>query len=405
METKRRFGGRAGDRLRDARPRGAVRPPGRQRAVDARPNERPVPILMYHVIADPPASAPFPDLYVSRADLRAQVRWLERAGYEAVTLGRVFDAWNGRATLPAAADRPLVRRRIPEPRHRGAPDPRRSTLAGRAEPRPLEPRAVVGDRREPASGGSSPPTGRSMPTRSRTPTSRSLSGAALAREVSGSRQEIHRRFGVLPRFFCYPAGRYDAEAIAAVRRPASRERRRRSSGSPRPRGTIHAGAGAHRPRRRRRGPGAEARLARVAGQRRYRDRSASVSTLPVACRRDSRERAQLLEPAAELAHVAADGAVLLARDDRPRVRLERSGRQRRRRAVEVHQRPAVRHAPDARRDRPGRDDPATVRAEACVLDGGRLGFFESTDISPARDVPDDDVVVACLPSPAAIRPG
>lgn len=45
----------------------------------------------------------------------------------------------------------------------------------------------------------------------------SLSGAALTREVSGSRREIHRRFGVLPRFFCYPAGRYDVEAIAAVR--------------------------------------------------------------------------------------------------------------------------------------------------------------------------------------------
>ena len=40
--------------------------------------------------------------------------------------------------------------------------------------------------------------------------------AALVREVSGSRREIRRLFGVVPRFFCYPAGRYDAEAVATV---------------------------------------------------------------------------------------------------------------------------------------------------------------------------------------------
>ena len=71
----------------------------------AKPDRRAVPVLMYHVIDEPPRSAPFPGLYVSRAELRAQVRWLARAGYEAVTLGRVVDAWNGRATLPA---RPIV---------------------------------------------------------------------------------------------------------------------------------------------------------------------------------------------------------------------------------------------------------------------------------------------------------
>jgi peptidoglycan/xylan/chitin deacetylase (PgdA/CDA1 family) len=42
------------------------------------------------------------------------------------------------------------------------------------------------------------------------------SGTPLTREISGSRREILRLFGVVPRFFCYPAGRYDAEAIAAV---------------------------------------------------------------------------------------------------------------------------------------------------------------------------------------------
>jgi peptidoglycan/xylan/chitin deacetylase (PgdA/CDA1 family) len=41
-------------------------------------------------------------------------------------------------------------------------------------------------------------------------------GAALRHEVAGSRQAIRRLFGVTPRFFCYPAGRYDAETIGAV---------------------------------------------------------------------------------------------------------------------------------------------------------------------------------------------
>ena len=43
------------------------------------------------------------------------------------------------------------------------------------------------------------------------------SGAALTREISGSRREIFRLLGVLPRFFCYPAGRYDADTLAYVR--------------------------------------------------------------------------------------------------------------------------------------------------------------------------------------------
>jgi peptidoglycan/xylan/chitin deacetylase (PgdA/CDA1 family) len=43
-----------------------------------------------------------------------------------------------------------------------------------------------------------------------------LSGETLRREVAGSRAQIQERFGVPVNFFCYPAGRYDAEVIAAV---------------------------------------------------------------------------------------------------------------------------------------------------------------------------------------------
>src|SRR5436190_10500377 len=38
------------------------------------PHDAPVPILMYHVLAEPPANAPFPELYVPPADFTAQMR-------------------------------------------------------------------------------------------------------------------------------------------------------------------------------------------------------------------------------------------------------------------------------------------------------------------------------------------
>jgi peptidoglycan/xylan/chitin deacetylase (PgdA/CDA1 family) len=44
-----------------------------------------------------------------------------------------------------------------------------------------------------------------------------ISGADLKREVAGSRAILRKRFGIPVDFFCYPAGRYDAEAIQAVK--------------------------------------------------------------------------------------------------------------------------------------------------------------------------------------------
>jgi hypothetical protein len=60
----------------------------------------PVPILVYHVIGDPRPGAPYPDLFVSTCDFIAQVRWLERRGYRAVTLRAVGEHWHRGAPLP-----------------------------------------------------------------------------------------------------------------------------------------------------------------------------------------------------------------------------------------------------------------------------------------------------------------
>ena len=55
---------------------------------------------MYHVIAAPPADAPYPDLYVLPEDFAAQVEWLAERGYHAVTLDQVYAYWHDGVPLP-----------------------------------------------------------------------------------------------------------------------------------------------------------------------------------------------------------------------------------------------------------------------------------------------------------------
>src|SRR6266576_3436168 len=46
-----------------------------------RPHNRAVPILMYHVVGTAPPDAPYPGLYVRRADFAGQLAWLRAHGY------------------------------------------------------------------------------------------------------------------------------------------------------------------------------------------------------------------------------------------------------------------------------------------------------------------------------------
>src|SRR3954452_2342813 len=63
-------------------------------------HDRPVPILMYHLIAEAPAGAAFPELFVSPSDFAAQMNWLAAHGYHAVTLHRVYEYWWRGTPLP-----------------------------------------------------------------------------------------------------------------------------------------------------------------------------------------------------------------------------------------------------------------------------------------------------------------
>jgi peptidoglycan/xylan/chitin deacetylase (PgdA/CDA1 family) len=175
----------------------------------------PVPILMYHVVTTPPANAPYPELYVPRASFAAEVAWLARHGYRAVTLQEVFDAWRGARTLPA---KPIVlsfddgylsqvRNALPVLKARGWPG------VLNLEVRNLQP--VWGIR---------PPgirklirAGWEIDAHTLTHPDLTTVGAAQLRdEVAGSREAIRKRFHVPVNFFCYPAGRYDDTVIAAV---------------------------------------------------------------------------------------------------------------------------------------------------------------------------------------------
>lgn len=178
--------------------------------------DRSVPILMYHVVRRPYGDSPYLALYVSRAEFVAQMEWLDAHGYTAVTLQRVWEAWHARAALPA---RPIVisfddgyrshfTTALPILRARGWPALLNLDLSNLTEwwgINPWQIRALI------AAGWEI--DAHSLSHADLT----AFGGALLRREVAGSRAEIRRLFGVPARFFCYPAGRYDAGVVAAVR--------------------------------------------------------------------------------------------------------------------------------------------------------------------------------------------
>ena len=175
-----------------------------------------VPVLMYHVIGEPPPGAAWPQLYVSVAEFARQVEWLAENGYQAVTLTDVWSHWRGGAPLPP---RPVVF--TFDDGHRSVRMSALPLLSRRGWPGVLN--LKVGNL-EPGSftdGDVRRLVAADWELSAHTfthPDLRSLDDAALEHEVAGSRTEIARRFGKPVNFFCYPAGRYDARVIAAVRR-------------------------------------------------------------------------------------------------------------------------------------------------------------------------------------------
>jgi peptidoglycan/xylan/chitin deacetylase (PgdA/CDA1 family) len=193
----------------------SVRAPAAQ--TESHTGDRRVPVLMYHVLSGAPDDAPYPELYVRPETFRAQLRWLDRHGYTAVTLRAVWSHWHRGGELPP---RPVVISiddgfrdtatvALPALRARGWPGVLNLALHhldvgwGLSD---LQVRALIR-------------AGWEIDSHTLThPDLTAVSDAQLEREVAGSKHVLERRFRVPVEFFCYPAGRHDARTVAAVRR-------------------------------------------------------------------------------------------------------------------------------------------------------------------------------------------
>jgi peptidoglycan/xylan/chitin deacetylase (PgdA/CDA1 family) len=176
------------------------------------------PILMYHVIGAPPPGAPFPALYVTPQEFAAQMRALAAAGWTAVTLDRLWDAWTRGTALPPG--RPMVvsfdngyesqfNDALPVLRRLRWPAVLNLQLTGL--PRSQGGLSEEAIRRLLASGWELDTQGYSHADLIR------LGPAELRHEVAAARRVLQRRWGVPVRWFCYPSGHYDDRVVAAVR--------------------------------------------------------------------------------------------------------------------------------------------------------------------------------------------
>ena len=179
--------------------------------------QAPVPVLMYHVIAAPPSSAQLPELYVDPKAFNGQMEALQKQGYTGVSLNQVYDAWFKGGKLP---EKPVVvsfddgyRSQYvyarPELRKLGWPGVL-SAIAGRIG----QPGAELSD----AMVENLIRNGWELDshTINHVDVSRA-SGSQLQGEVARSRRMLQQRFHQPVNFFCYPSGRYDGQAIQAVR--------------------------------------------------------------------------------------------------------------------------------------------------------------------------------------------
>lgn len=179
------------------------------------PTTEPVPILMYHVLGTPSPGTPFPSLFVPAAELRAQVGWLAANGYHAITLQQLLAGWRGTEPLPP---KPVVLTfddgylsdytvALPALRRYGWPGVLNLAVKnlGPGDIAPSQVRKLIAAGWEIAAH-----------TISHVDLT-TVDAARLREETAGSRAVLQRRFHVPVDFFCYPAGRYDARVVAAVR--------------------------------------------------------------------------------------------------------------------------------------------------------------------------------------------
>jgi peptidoglycan/xylan/chitin deacetylase (PgdA/CDA1 family) len=177
-----------------------------------------VPILMYHVINQPPPGAPFPGLYVPAAQFAAQMQALAAAGWHAVTLDQVWAYW--KRGVPLGPGKPIVI----------SFDNGYQSQYNNALPvlQRLHWRAILNlqvSGLPPSQGGLTSAqvrrliaAGWELDTQGYSHADLpALSGAQLRFQISTARDILRARYHQPVDWFCYPSGQYDASVIAAVR--------------------------------------------------------------------------------------------------------------------------------------------------------------------------------------------
>jgi peptidoglycan/xylan/chitin deacetylase (PgdA/CDA1 family) len=186
--------------------------------VTRRPGRTPVPVLMYHVINPPYAGAPFPSLYVPRAEFAAQMEALKAAGWHAVTMDALEAYWKRGVPLPAG--KPIVltfdngyvsqySNALPVLRRLGWVGVENIQLSGLP----------------PSQGGLSEAQVRALIAAGWELDTQGISHAdlitlgpsALHYQVATARQILRRRYGVPVNWFAYPSGHYNATVIDALK--------------------------------------------------------------------------------------------------------------------------------------------------------------------------------------------
>ena len=171
----------------------------------------PVPILVYHALGPVPAGAPFPGLYVSYGDFKAEMAWLHEHGYQAVTLDEVMRAWYHGGTLPA---KPIV-----ITFDNGYPE--QVTFAPHVMARygwPGVLNEITEDHLYPRQIWPIIHMGWEVDSHSLThPDLTTETAAELWAQVHQSRVYLQKTFHIPSNSFCYPSSRYNAAVIAAVK--------------------------------------------------------------------------------------------------------------------------------------------------------------------------------------------
>jgi len=177
----------------------------------------PVPILEYHAIQPPVSSSSYPELFVPEADFEAQMSWLDKHGYQAVTLSEVQRAWGGAGELP------------PKPVVVSFDDGYLSQFVGAFPimqrlhwPGVLDLKAAGSDLPD-ADAQKMIDAGWELASHTINHLDvTTLDSATLHHELADSKRTLESRFGVKIQNFCYPAGHYDQAAIDELRRDGYR---------------------------------------------------------------------------------------------------------------------------------------------------------------------------------------